>query len=247
MTVVIGADNPEVDDFLAHYGVKGMRWGVRKEQDSGPKITGNKTYIAKRSAQAMTIVGASAAGRILGAAGGTSVAGLGVGTIVGSFAGGVAAQKIATRAVYGNVAKKRTEAKANLDTVIPNRHPAYTTRVAKNDIDKWGPDAAQRINRSMQRGMTRLDAQHEEKKLQRNATLTAVGASIAQGMLVNRAIRVLSHPEVQSRARASAMGYAMKKGAGRAARRSPAMKLGPALQFTQPGKHSGVYNVTSLK
>ena len=29
--------DPDVDDFLAHYGVKGMKWGVRRENKSAVK------------------------------------------------------------------------------------------------------------------------------------------------------------------------------------------------------------------
>lgn len=29
----------EVDDFLAHYGVKGMKWGVRKQRASTPVVS----------------------------------------------------------------------------------------------------------------------------------------------------------------------------------------------------------------
>lgn len=34
------------EDFLAHYGVKGMKWGVRR---SNPKIKGNPNYKSKRT------------------------------------------------------------------------------------------------------------------------------------------------------------------------------------------------------
>ena len=33
----------EIDDFLAHYGVKGMKWGVRRSSSSGTSGSTNKT------------------------------------------------------------------------------------------------------------------------------------------------------------------------------------------------------------
>ena len=37
----------EIDDFLAHYGVKGMKWGVRKSRSSGSAGSANKVAIKK--------------------------------------------------------------------------------------------------------------------------------------------------------------------------------------------------------
>lgn len=52
------------DDFLEHYGVKGMKWGVRKERE--PLTRKQKTAIVAGSA---VVVGAAAAAIVLGSTG----------------------------------------------------------------------------------------------------------------------------------------------------------------------------------
>lgn len=37
-----------LDDILAHYGVQGMKWGVRKPSSSGPQDVKVKTYLGNR-------------------------------------------------------------------------------------------------------------------------------------------------------------------------------------------------------
>ena len=41
----------EVDDFLAHYGVKGMKWGKRKEVRAAKKAAGGEVRTAKKAAR----------------------------------------------------------------------------------------------------------------------------------------------------------------------------------------------------
>ena len=36
-------------DYLFHYGIKGMKWGVRKDRQPGYKSTSIKALLAKRS------------------------------------------------------------------------------------------------------------------------------------------------------------------------------------------------------
>jgi len=38
----------DVDDFLAHFGVKGMRWGVRRDRGPDGTVSGGKGSIVKR-------------------------------------------------------------------------------------------------------------------------------------------------------------------------------------------------------
>lgn len=37
----------EIDDFLAHYGVVGMKWGIRKSRSSGSAGSANKVAVKK--------------------------------------------------------------------------------------------------------------------------------------------------------------------------------------------------------
>lgn len=45
-----------VDAFLAHYGVKGMRWGVRKERDASGETTSNRVFNKRNAAIAGGVV-----------------------------------------------------------------------------------------------------------------------------------------------------------------------------------------------
>lgn len=38
MSKIYAPDKPPPEEFLAHFGVKGMKWGVRKENDSKKTI-----------------------------------------------------------------------------------------------------------------------------------------------------------------------------------------------------------------
>lgn len=37
------------NDYLAHHGIKGMRWGVRKDRSSGGSVRGKKKSIPKEN------------------------------------------------------------------------------------------------------------------------------------------------------------------------------------------------------
>lgn len=227
-----------VDDFLAHYGVKGMKWGVRRDRDGSSGRSSNAGVIAKKTAQSLTVVGAAQVGRILGSAGGTVIGGPGIGTMVGAYTGSFVAGRTAQKMVYGDVQKKRADAKKNLPSLLPERNSAYSDRAAKQDIGSYGPDGAQRINRSMNEGKSLTEARASEKKLNRTVTMISVGGAIVQTMALNKAVRTLERAN-SPEGRAKMHAYASKKGAERAARKS-------ALKFTKPGR-DGVYKVTTLK
>ncbi|ADD80911.1 gp020 [Rhodococcus phage ReqiPepy6] len=50
MTAVV-----EIDDFLAHYGVKGMKWGVIRDRDSGSRSSGSGTSGPVRTRQSTAL------------------------------------------------------------------------------------------------------------------------------------------------------------------------------------------------
>lgn len=67
----------EVDDFLAHFGVKGMKWGVRKSgssNNSSSKSSSRKKKVAVASAAAVAAAGSVFVARTLHSRGSTKMA-----------------------------------------------------------------------------------------------------------------------------------------------------------------------------
>lgn len=54
-----GASDEEIDEFLAHFGVKGMKWGVRKSYN---KRTGELEKTSRNTASKLTVVAGGALG-----------------------------------------------------------------------------------------------------------------------------------------------------------------------------------------
>ena len=60
----------QADDFLEHYGVKGMRWGKRKAKDESgsQQIGGRKPHIARSGGQKLLIAGGAYGAYSIGSA-----------------------------------------------------------------------------------------------------------------------------------------------------------------------------------
>lgn len=236
------------EDILAHYGVKGMKWGVRKSE--GPPS--RKAVIATKSAQQLAVIGSIQAGRILGSSAGTVIGGPGIGTMVGAHAGGYAGGKVASKAIYGDMKQKIADARKDVDAFMPDRNPNYKPGSAKNDISTWGPDGAQRINRSMNQGMKLKDARASERKLNNTVALITLGTTLA-GALTYGAAKYAKSPEGSTKLH----NFATQKGDARRARGTARAAASAARRNAKPAglsalkvakrSRNGVYNVTSMK
>ena len=246
MTIQMEEQLAEVDNFLEHYGVKGMKWGVRKSRDEGTGGSGHprtSAVVADATARNLAIMGSAQAGRIIGSAGGTVIGGPLIGSLVGSYVGGYVGAKAGSRAVYGDRTAKAAAAKKDLPGLFKGegQHPNYRDGAAKTDITTWGPDSAVRINHSLHQGMKIGEARAKERKLQRTITIVSIGAGLAQAHAINKGVNTLRSPETNQKI----YDAAKRHGDRRNARRAGAGPGVSGIRVAKPGRN-GVYNVTSL-
>ena len=173
---------PEEDDSLAHYGIKGMRWGVRRSD--GPEGTVSSGTSSKKDDQpAPKSAGSkSSSGKSEGltdgqkkalkyAAGGALVAGALIGTAVLARNGKIPISSLQNSVINKNSFASQTRRMAKIPGTIANREAQLADAAEFSRTMK--PEFRAQF---MQRVTARLDAEQER----RIASQTAIAQRIAQ-------------------------------------------------------------------
>lgn len=243
-------DAMSTEEFLAHYGVKGMKWGVRKDRESSSK---EKTQsfgglVTKTTAKGLVTVGGGAAGRVIGSSLGAAVLGPGIGNMVGGYVGSFAGSRIAATPIVKREEARKKAALSNLSTAVPNRNAKYTDGMLKSDINQWGVDSAKRINDSMNSGMSRNAATSQESSLRFKAGLVSFGAVFATSFTARSAYSKVNTADLKNKAYTKAYNKAYDRNQSRQAATNRADNFGlkPAPTMAKRNR-KGVYNITTMK
>lgn len=146
-----GAASTPTEDFLAHYGVRGMKWGVRKAIQSGNSAKLSKQYakaekklakLEKRAANASKYgKRAAAMGAGAAVAGGLAAAGTGrVGSLVGKVgtAAGSAMTAVGNAARKSNIKVVRDVGRATASVGRKIKNAKTGAASVGNAISEWG-------------------------------------------------------------------------------------------------------------
>lgn len=153
-------------DYLAHYGVKGMRWGVRRNRDSGSSKRGSKR--SSKSSQNGSKSSNEEPRKKMSRGRKAAIAGLAAaGTIGVAYLGTrhVKKQRLAREAVQQMM---RERAKMSVFEFRVTAHNAtkpsngYKSRQRAKDDKTYGKKASKRISDRMDRGMSLKDARKME-------------------------------------------------------------------------------------
>lgn len=234
-------------DELMHYGVKGMKWGVRRDNPSGSSSTKSlkaKTY-ASKGAESIARAGAQNVGWIIGSELGRATLGSGIGQTAGGLIGSQIAGRRFDKAL--NKAKRSEWSKSanNLSKSLPNRHEGYSPESAKKDMMSFGPTGAKRINESIRSGKTHREALQAENRFQRNSTLVIVGVGTTASLMRNPVV-------TGTAANLKQMGYSKawqagaNRNAARATRNAVPSNALPVGMRMAPRNRRGVQRVTTL-
>ena len=140
------------DDVLEHFGVKGMRWGVRKERSSGSGSSGGKekTSKKKRAIQVAAVAGAIAAGVIIAHHSGVRVSSLrGSSSLPSGLAPGnrssIAKSALRSQNIMSKLIAKEGRTRASSIPHVPAMPRRRITRSAAGDIAKMRAEIADSI------------------------------------------------------------------------------------------------------
>lgn len=149
------------DDYIAHYGVKGMKWGVqRRSSDNtssddpssggGSRKQSNGENPSKKSIDKKKVA--------LGVIGGVAAVGMGAMAVRSVQSG----RKAAATSALQNIAKKSLT-EMYLDTA-PKQAPKsnYKPRAAKKDVKNLGEKASRRIEKKVNKGVPLKQARKQE-------------------------------------------------------------------------------------
>ena len=234
------------ESVIEHYGVKGMRWGVRKDRQSSSegKTQSFGQLVTKTTVTGLALSGGAAAGRVIGSSLGTTVLGPGVGTMVGGYAGSYVGSRIVLKPIAKREEARIKDALSNLSTAVPNRNEKYSDGMLKGDIKLWGVDSAKRINESMNNGMSRKKATSEESSLRFKAGLVSFGAVFATSFAARTASSKINTSDLKNKAYNKAYDRNQRRQA--ATKKADDFGLKPAPTMAKKNR-KGVYNVTTMK
>lgn len=134
------------DNYLAHYGVKGMRWGVRRSKNSSGSSSGKQSNQQRSERRRKAVAAGLAAAGVVG-----------IGTVAYA-AKRRAGKKAAAKLMADKVAKmSMTEFYLHLNKTQPTPSKQF-----KKDAKLYGTKGAKRVRNKIRRGSKPEDARAME-------------------------------------------------------------------------------------
>lgn len=160
------------DNYLAHYGIKGMRWGVRRKTGSDGTVT-DKVESRDKSKMAdnpSSSEGSTEPKKDNSARNKKIAAGAGIAAVaVGAAIGGVAVKNVVdTKRVNAGLAQAKRVSQMSLAELYletappPAKKPARSNRAVRRDTKLYGDRGSKRIEKAINRGQSPRAARNRE-------------------------------------------------------------------------------------
>lgn len=180
------------DEYLAHYGVRGMKWGVRKaiergdraalghhylkaqrklaklteQANTGRGIGSRRAAIGALTSAALSGAGTYAINRIQGASPLNAAKTAGLAAVAGGAGGGILNSGRATRAEMMNARARRDAWKREMDRTFKGTGAAKAAKAMQTLPDRLGPNSS-RIGRDTASGVRYVDLRPNSKRRRR--------------------------------------------------------------------------------
>lgn len=169
------------EDYLAHVGVKGMKWGRRKKRSESNDSEGGSSEVATSDKPRKVLNKKNLA---VGAAviGGVAAVGVGVAVASNRHAEGKKAAMRSTLAEQSKMSLVEMYLK-HTPPPPPKNNSKYKNRHKKSDTKRYGEKGAARVEKLVNKGYSLRDARSKElsRKLKRDAISGAINLAFSRG------------------------------------------------------------------